>query len=121
MYDGEIDLMNPDIAKFPEYAQTSPAIDFILEPGEVFILPYGWWHQTLIVEDSISLTHDFFNASNMKTWMDRMEARHSPTFMKTPEVQDIITEWKSRVPVGSPESGVRSPESEDSSEPRVSG
>lgn len=48
----------------PESAKR--AVEVVLEPGDVLFVPYGWWHQTEAVEDSIQLN---FTAS-MPSWSE---------------------------------------------------
>ncbi|MDE1462002.1 cupin-like domain-containing protein [Spartinivicinus poritis] len=92
--DKSVDLVNPDYINYPLYRNASPVIDFILEPGEVLILPDGWWHQTVILEDSISLSHDFVNASNIDSFIKRLRERKGDEYLKTVEIQPILNKWK---------------------------
>lgn len=38
-------------------AHIRPDYDFIIEPGEMFFLPYGWWHRVRSLEPSISVNY----------------------------------------------------------------
>lgn len=37
-----------------------------LQPGELIVLPGNWFHQVTTLENSISLTHNFFNGTNAR-------------------------------------------------------
>ena len=37
-----------------------------LKPGEIVVLPGDWFHQVTTLENSISLTHNFFNGTNAR-------------------------------------------------------
>lgn len=37
-----------------------------LKPGEIIVLPGDWFHQVTTIENSISLTHNFFNGTNAR-------------------------------------------------------
>jgi histone arginine demethylase JMJD6 len=54
---------NPDLAKFPLFAQAEPTV-FILEPGEMLFIPSHWWHTTKMLTPSISISANVVNQSN---------------------------------------------------------
>lgn len=40
-----VDLANPDLARFPRFAEAREhALETTLEPGDAIYIPYGWWH-----------------------------------------------------------------------------
>ena len=57
------DIRNVDLEKFPLFARAVPAV-FVLEPGEMLFIPSGWWHTTMMLTPSISLSCNVANASN---------------------------------------------------------
>lgn len=65
LYNGQVDIFNPDLDKFPLYAKAKP-IEAIVEAGDIIYAPPLWWHQVENLEDSISITHDFINEWNSK-------------------------------------------------------
>jgi hypothetical protein len=54
---------NPDLEKFPLFAQAEPTI-FVLEPGEMLFIPSHWWHTTKMLTPSISISENVVNQSN---------------------------------------------------------
>jgi Cupin-like domain len=63
LYDGKVNVFNPDLEKFPLYAKAKP-VEVILEPGEVIYTPSKWWHQVENLEDSIAVTHNAIDQWN---------------------------------------------------------
>ncbi|MGJ5628679.1 cupin-like domain-containing protein [Nostoc sp. CALU 1950] len=63
VYDGEVDTFNPDLEKFPLYANAKP-IEFILNQGEIINIPPDWWHHVKNIEDSITLQHHWADKWN---------------------------------------------------------
>lgn len=63
LYDGKVDVFNPDLEKFPLFKNATPII-VTQNPGEVMYTPSGWWHQVLNIESGISITENFINSTN---------------------------------------------------------
>jgi hypothetical protein len=63
LYDGEFDAFNPDLDKFPLYANAKP-VEVILEPGEIIYFPAKWWHQVANLEDSIAISYNLVDEWN---------------------------------------------------------
>ncbi|MEH2405968.1 cupin-like domain-containing protein [Nostoc sp.] len=63
LYDGKVDVFNPDIKKYPLYAKTNP-VEVILEPGEIIYIPSGWWHHVKNLENSIAIGSYLLNEWN---------------------------------------------------------
>ena len=57
----EVDLLEPDLERYPEFANTT-VIDFVLEPGETLFIPIGWWHHVVALDVSISLSFTNFRS-----------------------------------------------------------
>lgn len=57
------DIKNVDLEKYPLFAQAKPSV-FVLEPGETLFIPSGWWHTTMMLTPSISLSCNVGNATN---------------------------------------------------------
>nr|VFK64162.1 MAG: Cupin-like domain-containing protein [Candidatus Kentron sp. TUN] len=103
--DGNIDWMDRDnsIKIHPAFAEAA-CLDFVLEPEEILILPTGgWWHQTVIIENSISITHDLMNASNIRSYIHALAVEHTTGDPKVAlfyeESKPYSAGWKDRLPV----------------------
>lgn len=62
----QVDVEKVDLEKFPLFAQAT-AISCDLRPGEILLVPAGWWHTTRILTPSITVSASRVNASN---WRD---------------------------------------------------
>ena len=65
VYDGRPDAFNPDLTKFPRMADAQPYV-CTLGPGDVIFTPSRWWHQTRILETSMSVTGNYCNDTNLE-------------------------------------------------------
>jgi hypothetical protein len=65
VYDGEVDAFNPDLEKFPLYANVKP-VEFILNPGEIIYIPSMWWHQAENLDSTIALGFNTVNEWNLE-------------------------------------------------------
>lgn len=65
VYAGEVDAFNPDLEKFPLYANATP-VEFILNPGEILYIPSMWWHQAENLSPSIALGFNTVNEWNLE-------------------------------------------------------
>jgi hypothetical protein len=54
-----VDIEAPDREMFPEFPQATEAVRDTLEPGEILLVPAGWYHHFKSVTDSVSLTWNF--------------------------------------------------------------
>lgn len=63
LYDGQVDSFNPDLEKFPLYANAKP-VECILNQGEMIHIPSKWWHQVKNLENTISLAINSLNEWN---------------------------------------------------------
>ncbi len=59
------DIKNVDLEKYPLFAKAAPSV-FVLEPGETLFIPSGWWHTTMMLSPSISLSCNVGNSTNWK-------------------------------------------------------
>jgi hypothetical protein len=51
-----IDVDNPDLARYPLFAQAR-VLEVIVEPGETVFLPLAWWHQVTSLDVSLSFSY----------------------------------------------------------------
>jgi hypothetical protein len=64
VYGGAIDAEQPDETRFPLLAEATAFVGEI-GPGDMLFMPAGWWHCVRAVEPSMTVSHNFFNASNV--------------------------------------------------------
>lgn len=64
LYEGQVDPEQPDLERF-ELFDRATAFECTLEPGEMLFTPPDWWHCVRALEKSITVSHNFFNDSNV--------------------------------------------------------
>lgn len=69
------DHHNPDLTRFPRYAQATP-LHFSIGPGDTLFIPNGWWHSARSLEPTISVNLDALNASNWQRFQDDRVRRY---------------------------------------------
>ncbi|HYH97993.1 cupin-like domain-containing protein [Hyalangium sp.] len=72
----EVNLARPDLARHP-LAVRARGLEAVVGPGEVLLLPRGWWHDVVSLEDSLSLnawwvTPDLFVGARL--WHENIRA-----------------------------------------------
>jgi hypothetical protein len=74
------DIENPDLSKFPLFAQAVP-MRFRLHPGEILFIPGGLWHTARMLSPCITISVNRANSSNWSTLTHDM-CTHAPLHMK---------------------------------------
>jgi hypothetical protein len=64
LYDGRVDPALPDLAEFPLFANAT-AYTGTIGPGDILFMPSGWWHWVRGLDSSITVSHNFFNQTNI--------------------------------------------------------
>lgn len=75
VYEGKVDAFAPDLQRFPRFARAQPYA-CTLGPGDVIFTPSCWWHQTRILETSMSVTGNYANHTNLSlvlSWLRGQE------------------------------------------------
>lgn len=90
LYTGEVDAFNPDLTKYPLFAQARPLI-CIQNPGEIIFTPSGWWHQVINETNCISLTGNFVNETNCKMVRNYLDVTERPEYSDT--LQQAIKQY----------------------------
>jgi hypothetical protein len=54
-----VDIEAPDLRTFPDFTKARVAFQDVLDPGEIVLVPSGWFHHFHSVMDSVSLTWNF--------------------------------------------------------------
>jgi hypothetical protein len=63
LYNGDVDPEHPDLQRFPLF-ENATAFCCTLNPGELLLIPNGWWHHVSNVQKSITVAYNFFNRAN---------------------------------------------------------
>mmetsp|Transcript_14573 Transcript_14573/g.45817 ORF Transcript_14573/g.45817 Transcript_14573/m.45817 type:complete len:448 (-) Transcript_14573:111-1454(-) len=58
-----VDIFDPNAAKHPNFKNTK-AMATLLEPGEILVVPSGWWIYSATLEPSVVLCRRFWNRAN---------------------------------------------------------
>ncbi len=66
------DVNNPDLEKFPLFAQAKP-LRITLKAGESVFMPCGWWHTTVVPGTSLSTVFSISNKSNWNELINFLE------------------------------------------------
>lgn len=60
-----VDPDRPDAARYPRFADAK-ALEFVVEPGEVVLVPFGWFHHVNVVEHSLAVRYNL-----VRGWTER--------------------------------------------------
>jgi|SRR5579864_317426 len=63
LYQGKVDLLQPDLEAFPKLRDAQP-YEAVVSPGEVIFVPSGWYHHVVSLDPSISFGFNFVNQTN---------------------------------------------------------
>ena len=64
LYHGQVDPEQPDFQTFPLLEQAT-AYECEIGPGDMLFIPSNWWHHVRTIEKSITVSHNFFNDTNI--------------------------------------------------------
>jgi hypothetical protein len=71
LYEGAVDPEHPDLNQYPLFDQ-STIWEGDFGPGELLFTPSMWWHQVRSLTKSVTVSHNFFNASNFSAWLEHV-------------------------------------------------
>lgn len=77
-----VDIESPDLAAFPNFSSARPLVRDTLEPGEIVLVPAGWFHHFNSVTDSISLTWNFVHSYRLREFISYLVSRPGETELK---------------------------------------
>jgi ribosomal protein L16 Arg81 hydroxylase len=67
-----VDVEAPDLQMFPDYPRARATVQDTLQPGEIVLVPAGWFHHFNSVSDSISLTWNFVHVCRLKEFVSHL-------------------------------------------------
>lgn len=77
-----VDIESPDLRVFPNFPNAQPSVQDTLEPGEMVLVPAGWFHHFNSVTDSISLTWNFVHLCRLRDFISYLVSSPSETELK---------------------------------------
>ncbi|KAH3750977.1 hypothetical protein DPMN_185517 [Dreissena polymorpha] len=82
------DLENPQ--KFPHAAEVKGRrIEVIQTQGQVMFVPSGWHHQVINLEDTISINHNWLNASNIDLCWKHLQSSLTAVQLEIADCRDM--------------------------------
>ncbi|MES3001665.1 MAG: cupin-like domain-containing protein [Pseudomonadota bacterium] len=92
LYGGRVDPALADPGEFPLFANAT-AYTGTIGPGDMLFMPSGWWHWVLGLENSITVSHNFFNQANFNEHLGGL-MRNLPRlvegFQRHPQWKDAL-------------------------------
>jgi len=64
LYDGEVNPEQPDFVRFKLFDRAT-MYECVIGPGDMLYIPPNWWHHVRGLEKTITITHNFFNETNV--------------------------------------------------------
>lgn len=77
-----VDVEAADAQKFPDFPSARAAVRDTLRPGEILLVPAGWFHHFKTTTDSISLTWNFVHSCRMHDFLSYVTADPPETELK---------------------------------------
>ncbi|NTX08385.1 MULTISPECIES: cupin-like domain-containing protein [Myxococcus] len=63
----QVDADRPDLTRFPSYREAD-VLEVVVEPGDMLLIPAGWWHWVHALDVSVSVTFQEFDVPDGNTW-----------------------------------------------------
>lgn len=63
----QVDADRPDLERFPAYREAD-VLEAVVGPGEMLLIPAGWWHSVFALDVSVSVTFQEFDVPGGNTW-----------------------------------------------------
>ncbi|XP_030844946.1 F-box protein At1g78280 [Strongylocentrotus purpuratus] len=77
-YSSPIDAFDPDLDAYPDFAKAR-GIQVEQNPGELLIIPTGWFHQAFNVKETFAISSQVMNLANYKIILEEIaKAGHFP-------------------------------------------
>ena len=81
LYAGKVNPEEPDFERFPLFDRAT-AYECVIEPGETLLMPADWWHCVRSLDKSITVSHNFFNDTNITAHMTHL-LRNLPNLIES--------------------------------------
>uniref|UniRef100_A0A1I7ZEE9 Jumonji domain-containing protein 4 n=1 Tax=Steinernema glaseri TaxID=37863 RepID=A0A1I7ZEE9_9BILA len=85
------DAYASDIREHRDKWQEAGVIELIQEEAEIVFVPSSWFHQVHNLEDTISINHNFINASNVDLAVDSIRKRIHEIVAEIEDSRDLFT------------------------------
>jgi hypothetical protein len=69
-----VDVEAPDLQMFPDFPRARETVRDRLQPGEILMVPAGWYHHFKSTTDSISLTWNFVHVCRLQEFLSYLAA-----------------------------------------------
>ncbi|MCP3104976.1 cupin-like domain-containing protein [Myxococcus sp. K15C18031901] len=63
----QVDAEHPDLARFPAYREAE-VLETVVGPGDMLLIPAGWWHWVHALDVSVSITFQEFATPEGNAW-----------------------------------------------------
>jgi len=70
-YNSKVDTYEPDYRRFPEFKKAA-ALEFDQMPGEILLIPTGWFHQAYNVKETIAISSQTMNRNNFRIVLEEI-------------------------------------------------
>ncbi|MBZ5723084.1 MAG: cupin-like domain-containing protein [Acidobacteriia bacterium] len=77
-----VDVEAPDLQVFPDFPRARETARDKLQPGEILLVPAGWYHHFKSTSDSISLTWNFVHLCRLREFLSYLAAGPPETELK---------------------------------------
>jgi jumonji domain-containing protein 7 len=97
MWASPIDLDDPDLDRFPEFAKAT-GCEVELQEGEILFIPRFWWHRVLARTLAVNVNRWAY--ANHESWHQQPEARR---FLSIPALLDRVRSDLAKLPQHAPD------------------
>ncbi|XP_022082618.1 F-box protein At1g78280-like isoform X2 [Acanthaster planci] len=70
-YNSPVDAFDPDLNRYPNFVKAE-AVEFTQYPGELLIIPTGWFHQAYNTEETIAVSGQVMNRANYRMVLEEI-------------------------------------------------
>ncbi|XP_033107148.1 HSPB1-associated protein 1-like, partial [Anneissia japonica] len=85
-----VDAFNPDLKTYPLFRHAK-AIEFDQKPGELLIIPTGWFHQAYNDDETMAVSSQVMNSGNYEIVIEEILKANEVLKDKLPQTFDDMT------------------------------